>query len=691
MPYVTVDDFRLGQDNRNPAVAGIPGSLVTLKNAHITRGGRIQRAKKFVSKFALPAGATFGLHGQGGNLFAFGGFAAPGGMPAGVTYQRLAHKTDPNGTEIAEILDTDNFDGKIYAIAEYTDGEIYHFYDGARVTSWDTVAASISTNDTVAAALKNKIDLNTLYAGSVVTNVITIEAATAGIPFTISASAQNFGSINDQLIALLQTVANVVAISEVLATGTLTVTGGTSSAGVNELSLLSVDGVEIITNPVDWATSNSVTATNIATEINGTTSAPNYTAAAVGNVVTITAIAGTGAGPNGFVVAKTEGGDFTATTANMAGGIAALAAVKQKYTATISGTFEALDVFTITLDGVPFAVSGTAAGTGVTCQTFKSKIYSLVTSLMQFCAIDGPTQWGSGIGSGFINFANQDGGSEILTATGIFQGNMGVFAEDVVQVEFVDVDEVANTLLHTLKNTGTPAHRSAVQFGNRDLFYLDGLSGIRSLRARDSSNSPSVDDVGSAIDPHVLDHIATLTTAQIADAVAMIADEGRYWIALGARIYVFSFFPKNKISAWSYYEPGFSVKDMVRIGKKNYVRAGDTVFLYGGDAGTTFPGAAETPVTATLPFLDVDKIANFKTLTAVDQSGTNTWDLEILIDPDDLAIKTTSVALVATTYPDGNTGVGARTTHFAPSFSCDKAGAAELYTATMHYLLDEAG
>jgi len=691
MPYVTVDDFRLGQDNRSPAVVGVPGSLVTLKNAHITRGGRIQRAKKFVSKFSLPAAKTFGFHGQGGNLFTFGGFTEPAGVPAGVTYQRLAHKTDPTGTEIAEILDTDNFDGKIYAIAEYTDGEIYHFYDGVRVTSWDTVAASISSNNTVAAALKNKIDLNSLYTGTVVTNVVTIEAATAGVPFTISASAQNFGSVNDQLITLAETQVNVPVVGEVLATGTVTVTGGTDVPGTNKMTALTVDGVSVITSAVDYDVSNSVTATAIATEIGNTTSSPNYTAAAVGNVVTITAIAGTGAGPNGFVVTPIGAGDFSANSSNMSGGAASTSAVKQKYTATITGTFEVLDVFTITLDGVAFAVSGTAAGTGVTCQTFKSKIYSLVSSLLQFCAIDGPTQWGAGIGSGFINFANQDGGSETLTATGIFQGNMGVFAEDVVQVEFVDVDETANTLLHTVKSTGTPAHRSAVQFGNTDLFYLDGLSGIRSLRARDSSNSPSVDDVGSSIDTHVLDHLDTLTTAQIADAVAMIADEGRYWLAIGNRIYVFSFFSGNKISAWSFYEPGFSVKDMVRVGKKNYVRAGDTVYLYGGDAGTTFPDAAETPVTATLPFMDVKKIANFKTLQAVDQSGTNTWDMVILIDPDDLTAKTNSVALVGTTYPDGNIGVQGRTTHFAPEFTCSAAGAAELYTATIHYLLDEAG
>ncbi len=793
MPYVTVDDFRLGQDNRNPPVVGQPSSLVKLKNAHITRGGRIQRAKKFVSTYSLPASKTFGLHTQGGALFTFGGFAEPGGMPGDITYQRLAHKTDPNGTEITEILDTDNFDGKIYAIAEYTDGEIYHFYDGTRITAWDAVAASVANNNAVATSLKNKIDLNALYDATVSTNTVTIVAATAGVPFTISANAQNFGSVNDQLITLVETVANVTGTAEVLATGTVTVTGGsgnTASEGsvnldsgasgsvdgilingvecmsgavnfdsslsvtatavalnitnntsvpdynaaavgalititalvpagadpnsftvvssattigttdvnmgsvttgvTNALATLTVDGVTVMDNRVNYVTSGSVTATAIASEIGSTTSSPNYTAAASGSVVTITAIAGTGAGPNGFTVAKTVTGDVTVGTTNMAGGAATGSATKQQYTAAITGTFEAADLFTITLDGVAYSISGGSAGTGTTCQTFKSKVYSLVASLLQFCAIDAPTSWGSGTGSGFINFANQDGGSEALTATGIFQGNMAVFADSVIQVEFVDVDETANTLLNTVKNSGTPAHRSAVQFGNSDLFYLDDISGIRSLRARDSSNAPSVDDVGSAIDPHVLTYLATLTTAQVADAVGMIADEGRYWLAVGSRIYVFSFFPANKISAWSYYEPGFAIKDMVRIKTKNYVRTGDTVYLYGGSAGTTYPGAAETPAVATLPFMDVKKIAHFKTLFGFDISGINTWTTEILTDPDNLNLKTNSFTVAGITYPDAKTGLSARTTHFAPELTCSAAGAAELYTVTVHYNMDES-
>ena len=42
MPYILVEDFRNGLDTRRMNVTATPGSLVTLTNAHITRGGEIE-------------------------------------------------------------------------------------------------------------------------------------------------------------------------------------------------------------------------------------------------------------------------------------------------------------------------------------------------------------------------------------------------------------------------------------------------------------------------------------------------------------------------------------------------------------------------------------------------------------------------------------------------------------------------
>ena len=604
MAYVSIDNFKLGQDNRTPAIAGEPGSLVLLKNGHITSGKYIRRAKKFVAKYVLPTasvgtritdatdtritdagdtrvvsenpGETFGLHSQGGNLFVFGGFLEPSGIPSGVTYQRLAHKNNPTSSQVSKILSTENFDGKIYAIVEYDDSAVYHFYDGNRVVSWDAIADAVGSNNTVADTLKNKIDLNSLFDATVSTNTVTIEAATADLAFTISATAQNFGTVNDQLITLVQ-----IAVA-----------------------------------------------------------APG---------------------------------------------------VKEKWTAAVSGTFEGVDFFTITLNSVDYTASGASTGTGRTALTFKSKLYSTVASLLYFSALNAPTQFGTGIGSGFINLANQDSGSETLNGVEIFQNSLAVMSDGVTQIQFVDEDEDLNALIHTVRNTGSSAPRSLVQFGNTDLFYLDSSQGIRSIRARDSSGAPQSDDVGSPIDPHILAYLETLTDTQIANAIGLIANEEQYWLAVGSRIYVFSFSSAAKVSAWSYYEPGFEIEQMVRAGTKVYLRNGNDIYLYGGDDGTTYPDAATSVVTVTLPFLDLDKAAHQKTLEAFDIGSLNTWDISILTDPDDLNVKSTEFTLSNTTYTDARKGgLSLRSSHFAPTLSCSAAGNAELYSLAIHYQLDEA-
>lgn len=119
------------------------------------------------------------------------------------------------------------------------------------------------------------------------------------------------------------TAAAAARTAEVLATGTVTLTGGAAGS----IDALTVNSVSIIENAVPYNTSLSQTATDLATEINNSQSAPNYTASASGAVVTIRAMRGTGASANGFVVASTVT-TLTKTDANMASGVAAVNGLK---------------------------------------------------------------------------------------------------------------------------------------------------------------------------------------------------------------------------------------------------------------------------------------------------------------------------------------------------------------------------
>lgn len=124
--------------------------------------------------------------------------------------------------------------------------------------------------------------------------------------FTIDATA-NSSIVTDR---------TPIAVS---ATATVTLTGGAAGS----VDMITVNGVNVMSGSVAFATSLSVTATAVAANITAHASVPEYTATAVGPVITISAASAAGTTPNGFVVAVTTT-TITETHTNMAGGSYAL-------------------------------------------------------------------------------------------------------------------------------------------------------------------------------------------------------------------------------------------------------------------------------------------------------------------------------------------------------------------------------
>ena len=100
----------------------------------------------------------------------------------------------------------------------------------------------------------------------------------------------------------------------VYSTGTVTLTGGASGS----VDSITVNGVNVMSAPVSFTTNLATTATAVAANITAHTSSPNYTAAAVGTVITISATS-FGSSPNGFVVTPTAT-TITVSKTDMAGG-----------------------------------------------------------------------------------------------------------------------------------------------------------------------------------------------------------------------------------------------------------------------------------------------------------------------------------------------------------------------------------
>lgn len=896
MAYLIVEDFRAGLDARRDKLAAQPGTLVRCVNAHITRGGDVEGRKEFVEKYTLPAG-TFGLHTNGSKLYVFGSAAAPG-VPAGTTYQRLSH---PDGaTAMTGLVWAENFDGKIYAVADYADGNTFHFYDGVHVQDWDVIARKVASQATVASALARIINERSAFSAEADGNVFTISGA-AGQTFAIVGAATDGSTVNDQTLTKTDTQAAAAAVAEVLAAGSFDITGG---SGGNNINSVTVNGVDVLGAAVAWNTDAATTATDVATQINAYTSAPNYTAAAVGATVTITATAGSGAGangyvvavnkdagitianivhmaggvtevvtqpqittfelggtfepedtyqitlngevfqstgfdsaeetatdlaaqidahasftasasgkvvtvqagnavtftgagtatngatvndqtltvvqtqaavtqvdevlatasfditggaggagdeitsvtingvevlgaavpwsnsntstaaavaakissfastpeytaaysgpkviisavagtgatPNGFVLAVTPGGLVTVgSLANMAGGVTEVKALPQVEQCTIGGTFEPRDSFKVTLDGTDFLITGIASGMARLAMTHKSKLQAITSSLLYGSAINRPDIAhidATFPGFGFVNMSTQDGGSQDLTGLAVYNSNVAVFSRDAVIIEYLDEDPALNRYVETVKETGTRAPGSVRSYGNTDVFYLSE-TGIRSIRSRDLVNAAYVSDVGTAIDPLVKAWLATLTEGQIIKAKAAVEpDENRYWLVLGTRIYVFSYFPGTKISAWSHYETSYEISDIAIRKGRLYARSGDTVYLYGGDDGATYPAKGALTVTVQLPYLDAKTPATQKELKAFDVGCRGVWKIYVLCDPDDESVQTVTATVSGPTYNKGSMPLEASGTHFAPVLECSEGGYCLLSNFVLHY------
>ncbi len=689
MPYLLISDFKFGMDRRRERVSGIPGTLWTGKNVYITRGGDIQRTKKFVSRFTLPAG-SHGLATVGEQLFVFDETDLSGTMPAGVNFQRLQA---PSAPAMTRILDAKAFAGLIYVIAEYDDGNVFHFYDSTRVTDWDTVADGIASFNILAQYLAAKMSEDPAVEAEAFGATILITATTPGTAFTAAKSTVNNGATADQDITLATVQANVAAVAETQATGTIQVTGGSSSAGVNVISDITVNGVSLLAESVDWVASHSGTAGALVTAINNLTSTHGYVAVSAGDTVTITAAVGTGATVNGHVVASVIPGTSNVTTTDVnvgtpVAGVTAVAAVAQVVTAAISGTLETTDQFTVTIDGTNYRATPRGAATGKSLYVRKKRVYSLAASLVQYCVVNDPTDWTTTTTSadaGFLNVSNDSDGAEILVGMADYNGLTAIFSEDNIYIYSLSADNSLNSIVTTLRNTGTRARHSIIAYGNRDVFYLDE-SGLRSIQARDSSGDAGVDDVGTVIDGFVQDYAATLDESKVPLASAAIEPrDNLYFLLLGSRIFILSRYPKVKISAWTYMEPDFTPTGIVRTPRRLYVRDATAIYLYGGTDGVTYDDDSTAVPLVELPFVSAKDEAGIKTFNGFDMAGVGEWEVKILLDPNDDTKEIDAGIFRKITYHLPHAKLPGIGSHIALKITGKSAGKLNLSSLALHF------
>jgi hypothetical protein len=575
MAFVFVNAFKSGLDARRSRITAQQGSLSVGNNIHINRGGEIEKRKAFVPFASLPSSQTKGLWATKNGIYVFGSVISPD-MPQSIRYQRLVAPGDP---DLLEILSVDTYNGVPYVVAKFSDGSVHHYYNGARVTDWDTIAPAISDINTLGTSLAALISTDSAVDATYdsVTKKITITASKNDTSFTISA------------------------------------------------------GVDNITN------STLVTITQSAT-------------------TTLPQIA----------------------TVELLGGY--------------NPELDANESWRVVINGISYRVTPSASGTGTSARTFRGKVYATVQGTLYFSDVNNPTRWTSTFTNsagkkeetfaGFESLSSQTGGAETLITTAAYQGFLAVFARRSTQIwQVVAGDPSDNLPKQILDNVGSIAPRSAINFGEMDVFFLSD-TGVRSLRARDSSNAAVVFDVGTAVDPLVIDQINNLTETEVARSCGVVEPrEGRYMLALGSKVFVYSFFPASSISAWSTYELGFPVEDWAVFGNQLLCRSGDEVFIYGGVSGSTYDGClAEVD----LSWLSAERPGNKKKFKGIDIGCEGSWTISYSTDP-----TTNSYALAGSVEGSNfhlpNFRIGASGTHIGLKFTSNDARPARISSAVIHF------
>lgn len=442
------------------------------------------------------------------------------------------------------------------------------------------------------------------------------------------------------------------------ARGQLSVVSGTHASST--LTDLKVNGVSIIGATVTYTASNENTASLIAGAINAHTSTPNYSATADGEKVNIVA-ATAGSEPNDYVISYTVGSSLV------------------------------LDPTTGT--GVMSSGSDGVIETPTHARTVGSKVYTTAGSLLGFSGIRQPTKFRTdAVGAGFIDMGSQDEDAQELKAIHNYQNYIAIFAEDVVLIWYVDPDPNLNRKVQILSNVGTPAPKSVFPFGDNDLLLYHS-SGVRSLRARDSSNAAITNDIGSPIDALVKATFGALTTVE-QEAVTGFTEKftGRAWLVMKDTAYIFSYFGNAKISAWSKYDlrnddGTLSVTDVTVFDKKVYLRSGDTIYVYDSTAATGTYDASEAELR--LPFVDASKPTQEKQWAGIDIACEGRWEISFNTNPATPDEYVVAAVVDSTTYGSRRIPVNARSTHISFRFRTTGTTAARLGAAVIHFALDK--
>jgi hypothetical protein len=343
---------------------------------------------------------------------------------------------------------------------------------------------------------------------------------------------------------------------------------------------------------------------------------------------------------------------------------------------------------------------------GFYCRTYKNKMYTVEHSILYFSAIGNAGDW-SGMAppdpTNFIDLSMGDSDMTDSVALEVYYDKLAIFSSTAVQLWIMDPDFTKNQYVQTLRQAGTTAWRSVMQYGSGDVMYLSH-SGIRSLRARNSSLAAAVSDIGSPLDPLLQDLFRSMGPDWMSGTIALLQPvTGRFWIIMAgskddedapmtSKIYVLSAFPGPKITAWSEYDAGFVITAACLHQNRVVVRDdNNTVYAYGGisDVGPVYD---DCPVELIFPFHAGEGVATFKSFSALDATCSGVpWQVSAAFNVNNPAVEDEIGIFDGPSFPQGKIQLFGHATHMSLRLRSQELGPQILSNLVVHYIGGETG
>jgi hypothetical protein len=182
--------------------------------------------------------------------------------------------------------------------------------------------------------------------------------------------------------------------------------------------------------------------------------------------------------------------------------------------------------------------------------------------------------------------------------------------------------------------------------------------------------------------------VRAMTESQRERIIGLIEPtQGRFWLIAGSTIYVFSYFPASKVSAWTTYDTEFDVTGAAVFGGNVFLRGADKVYAYGGTgAAPVYDGCLAR---ARTPFLDAGSPSRAKTWQGFDVAAEGAWRVGLHFDPGTPDTTEAPVAIFGSTHRHGSLPVSGRSTHASITFETTHEGPAKVGSLVLQFEGDD--